>query len=317
MTQQQSKTEKKVHPFEKLVDRLAPALIDVSAGQIDPARLSRLVLNAGMKNPLLFECTAKSVAAGLMTAAALGIEPNTPLQHCSLVPFKNSELSEEASIEAKRQVFVYEAQFIMGYKGFIYLASETNSVTSVTCHAVYEGEEYEITAGTPTDTIVHKPNPKALHDDKDYGKLIPVVYAVLHVPKGPPVVQWMFREQIELIRTRDRARKASWRTDYGQMAKKTVIKRAMQLIPMGPKLALAIEVDGRSAVGAAMDDLFQLPENTGADDQNEKGQPTDDPGPGERMKEGIKTAREKNDALAAKQLQIAQTEVLEAGGRKD
>ena len=56
---------------------------------ITPERFTRITLSALSTNPQLQECTPSSFLAAMMTAAQLGMEPNTPLGQAYLIPYRN------------------------------------------------------------------------------------------------------------------------------------------------------------------------------------------------------------------------------------
>ena len=61
---------------------------------ITPERFTRMVLSAISVNPKLAECSPKSFLGAMMTAAQLGVEPNTALGQAYLIPFKNHGVME-------------------------------------------------------------------------------------------------------------------------------------------------------------------------------------------------------------------------------
>ena len=75
-----------------------------------PERFSRIVLSALSANRKLAETTPQSFLGAMMTAAQLGVEPNTPLGQAYLIPYWNGKAK------------VLECQFQLGYKGLIDLA---------------------------------------------------------------------------------------------------------------------------------------------------------------------------------------------------
>ena len=77
---------------------------------ITPERFTRIVLSALSTNPKLAQTTPQSFLAAMMTAAQLGLEPNTPLGQAYLIPYYNSKTR------------CSECQFQLGYKGLIDLA---------------------------------------------------------------------------------------------------------------------------------------------------------------------------------------------------
>lgn len=70
-----------------------------------PERFTRIVLSALSTNPKLGQTTPQSFLAAMMTAAQLGMEPNTPLGQAYLIPFYNNK------------THCSECQFQLGYKG--------------------------------------------------------------------------------------------------------------------------------------------------------------------------------------------------------
>lgn len=75
-----------------------------------PERFTRIVLSALSTNPKLAETTPQSFLGAMMTAAQLGLEPNTSLGQAYLLPYWNSKAN------------AYECQFQLGYKGLLDLA---------------------------------------------------------------------------------------------------------------------------------------------------------------------------------------------------
>src|SRR4051812_13911554 len=74
-----------------------------------PERMIRVALTAIKSNPTLMKCDALSVAACIVQASILGLEPVSFLGEAYLIPFKNKDGS-------------YSCQFIPGYQGLIKLA---------------------------------------------------------------------------------------------------------------------------------------------------------------------------------------------------
>ena len=84
-----------------------------------PERFTRIVLSALSTNPKLGQTTPQSFLAALMTAAQLGMEPNTPLGQAYLIPFYNNK------------THCSECQFQLGYKGLIDLAYRSGEVSII------------------------------------------------------------------------------------------------------------------------------------------------------------------------------------------
>ena len=113
------KTGKTMQDYVKSMQgEIAKALPSV----ITPERFTRMVLSAISTNPKLAECTPQSFLGAMMTAAQLGMEPNTPLGQAYLIPYKNHG--------------TLECQFQLGYKGLIDLAYRSGEVNIIQAQVV-------------------------------------------------------------------------------------------------------------------------------------------------------------------------------------
>lgn len=74
----------------KMGDEIKKALPSV----LTPERFTRMVLSAISSTPKLAETTPQSFLGAMMTAAQLGVEPNTPLGQAYLLPYKNKGVLE-------------------------------------------------------------------------------------------------------------------------------------------------------------------------------------------------------------------------------
>ena len=61
---------------------------------ITPESFTRMALSALSTNPKLAACTPKSFLGAMMSAAQLGLEPNTPLGQAYLIPYRNKGVDE-------------------------------------------------------------------------------------------------------------------------------------------------------------------------------------------------------------------------------
>lgn len=181
---------------------------------ITPERFTRMVLSAISVTPKLASCTPKSFLGAMMNAAQLGLEPNTPLGQAYLIPYSNHGTDE--------------VQFQIGYKGLIDLAYRSGEVEVVQAQIVYENDEFECEYGL-NPKLIHKPA------DSDRGEAIKV-YAMFKTKSGGYGFEVMSMDDV-----RKHAQKYSkaysssyspWKTNFEEMAKKTVLKRALKYAPM-------------------------------------------------------------------------------------
>lgn len=188
-----------------------------------------------------------------MQSAQLGLEPDTPLGESYLVPFRNN----------KRNCM--EVQLIPGYRGLIKLARQSEAIGGVDAQVVYEKDNFEIEFGLQ-QKLVHRPY---LDGDRGGPRLF---YAIVRAkdPAAEPIVELMTLDQIDAIRRRSKAGQSGpWVTDYEEMGRKTVIKRALKRAPMSTELWTAISLDNQAENGEPQT-IDVDPEILGADETPEE-----------------------------------------------
>ncbi|MGN1098159.1 MAG: recombinase RecT, partial [Clostridia bacterium] len=137
---------------------------------ITPERFTRIATTALTQNPALTKCTVQSLIGSLLTAAQLGLEPNTPLGQAYLIPYKTKVKTEHG------EQYIDQCQFQIGYKGLIDLAHRSGQLKSIEAHAVYENDEFEFEFGLEPK-LKHKPAMT------DRGNMV-AAYACYHLNNG-------------------------------------------------------------------------------------------------------------------------------------
>jgi len=191
-----------------------------------PERFTRIAVSALSTTPKLQDCHPMTFIGAMMTAAQLGLEPNTPLGQAYLIPFWNGK--------SKRM----ECQFQLGYKGMIDLAYRSGQISSIQAHVVRENDKFEYSYGLEP-TLSHVP---ALAD-----RGAPVsVYAVFKTKDGGfgfKVMSWE-----EVMQHGQRFSKSygsgPWQTNPEEMAKKTVLKAVLKYAPLSSEFVKGSIADG-------------------------------------------------------------------------
>lgn len=223
------------------VKAMQPAIKKALPKVMTPERFSRITMTALSNNPKLQKTTPQSFMGAMMTAAQLGLEPNTPLGQAYLIPFKNKGK--------------LECQFQLGYKGLIDLAYRSGEVTSIQAHTVYEKDVFDFEFGL---------EPKLKHiPTKEPSKGDPVwFYAVFNTKDGGYGFEVMSVEDI-----RAHAKKYSqsysssyspWKTNFEEMAKKTVLKKVLKYAPLKTDFVREISQD-ESVHTELSEDMTNLP----------------------------------------------------------
>lgn len=205
---------------------------------ITPERFTRIVLSALSTNPKLAETTPQSFLGAMMTAAQLGLEPNTPLGQAYLIPFRNHG--------------VMECQFQLGYKGLIDLAYRSGEVSVIQAQVVYENDEFSYAFGL-------EPSLKHIPTTGDRGNPSHV-YAVFRTKDGGYGFEVMSMDDV-----RAHAKKFSkaygngpWQTNFEEMAKKTVLKKVLKYAPLKSDFVRGVAQDETVKTDIS-EDMYSVP----------------------------------------------------------
>lgn len=123
-------------------------------------------------------------------------------------------------------------------QGLVELAYRSGAVKLITTRVVHDADHFEFFMGDE-EKIVHR-----IDIRKARGEPI-AVYAVIQLTTGGVIREVMTTEQIDRIRDRSDGWKAfaagkikstPWSTDWDEMARKTVFRRAQKLLPRSPEL---------------------------------------------------------------------------------
>lgn len=198
-----------------------------------PDRLARIALTEFRKTPKLKECVPASFLGAVVQCAQLGLEPGNSLGHAYILPYEKRQ-----KVNGSWQVVGVEAQLIIGYRGMIDLARRSGQIISLQAHAVYEGDEFDFAYGLD-ERLHHVPT----RETGERGELI-AVYAIAKLKGGGHQIEVMWRADIEGIRSRSKAKdNGPWKTDFEEMAKKTVIRRLFKYLPVSVEIQQAAVLD--------------------------------------------------------------------------
>lgn len=249
-------------------------------GQQFVASLLSIVTN----NNLLAKATNESIMTAAMKAATLKLPIEPSLGMAYIVPYNRNEK------QGNTWVKINEAQFQMGYKGFIQLAQRSGQIRNINCDIVYKEEflRYDKVYGT-------------LHlkeEQVDSGE-VEGYFASLELINGFRKMIFWKKEKViahaqKYSKTYDKQigdfkSGTPWKTEFDAMAQKTLIKELLsKYAPLSTELQEAIIADNEDSnvneVKRAKDvtppesdnlsDLLGAPEETGVviDHEPENGQ---------------------------------------------
>lgn len=202
---------------------------------LTPERQARVLINCVTKKPELANCDLPSLFACMLDCSAMGLEPDGRLAH--LIPYGKT------------------CTLIVDYKGLIQLVMNSDKVDFIDAFLVYEKElDHDAKLGRPRFMVQYGGDPKIIHDPILVGERGKVVgtYAIAHI-KGvsKPKFCWMTTEEIEAVRKRSKAaHNGPWVSDWGEMAKKTPIRRISKTLPLSYEIQELLEKEVQHEFGS-------------------------------------------------------------------
>lgn len=254
--------------YDKIKDKIAEREDDIVrtlAPTIPRERFLNIALQAITRSPKLLECTPASFVLALRDAAELGLEPSGLMGQAYLVPFRNKDSGR------------MEAKLIPGYRGLIDLARRSGEIGKVEARMVRQRDAFDYEFGT-SQFIHHRPylnltgetepvideNGLPLRDERgepvtkvrDGGPYV-AAYVMVALRNGEMLPDMMTVAELNLTRRRSRAADdGPWVSDYGEMGKKTITRRALKYAPFSLtsqlNRALELEDEAESTAGATI-----------------------------------------------------------------
>jgi recombination protein RecT len=220
-------TREQVHPIVAALEDRSDVIASLLPRGTDVERFKRIVLQSINRNPQLKKCTPNSIVDAAAEAARLGLEPSGAIGGAHLVPFGDT------------------AQLIVDYRGLVELARRSGEIAAIDAAIVRQADHFKVVRGTQP-SIDHIPDLVAPSpaDPADETNPVTHVYAVARLRNGQRQFDVMTRDEIERIRARSRAGNAGpWRTDWHEMAKKTVLRRLSKTLPLTVEVRALLEME--------------------------------------------------------------------------
>ena len=210
---------------QKMVLKYASKLVQDDRAQQFYTQVMLMMRN----NQALAGCDPQSLFTAMMACVHLDLMPNTPEAYAYIIPYGKT------------------AQFQLGYKGLVELAYRSGIIKYINAELVFPDDVFEAELGTER-SMTHKPNYGI--DRTKYDKCN-FVYATAKLDNGETVFEVMNKQDIERIRKVSKAGdNGPWKDWPDQMAKKTVVKRLLKLLPSS-------NADNRFKVAAEWDSAIE------------------------------------------------------------
>lgn len=185
-------------------------------------RMARVALTAMTRTPKLAECTQTSFFKCLLDLSSWGLEPDGRRAH--LIPYGK------------------ECTLILDYKGIVELCFRSGYVKNIHADVVRQGDAFDFNLGKVT-----RHTPWAFRNDEvkpEKAGDIVAAYCIAEMKDGASKHEVMTKREIDGIRNRSKAGTSGpWVSDYAEMAKKTVFRRASKWLPLSAEMVEAFDRD--------------------------------------------------------------------------
>lgn len=208
-----SNQELQTLPFAEALDIYSPSLADALPDYIPLQRFKRVVVTAVNQNPELARADRRSLFNSCVKCALDGLYPDG--QEAVLLAFGN------------------QVQYLPMIKGIRKRLRNSGEVLSAIAEVVYRKDHFRYVKGEDP-RVEHEP--PAL--DQDRGDPIGA-YAIIRLLNGESVREVMGLHEIERVRAFSRNARGGgspWETSWGEMARKTVLRRCSKSAPTSADL---------------------------------------------------------------------------------
>lgn len=212
----------------------------------DPKKAQRFVASitsAVATNPALQECDPATILSGALLGESLNLSPSPQLGQYYLVPFKNKAKYDRQGNLIKPETT--DAQFVLGYKGYIQLALRSGYYKHLNVIAVKAGELVHFDPLTEEVEVNLNPDELARENSATVGYL-----AMFEYLNGFRKTIYWSREKMEahaLRYSKGYAAKKGytfWEKDFDAMAFKTMLRQIISKWGiMSIELQTAFEAD--------------------------------------------------------------------------
>jgi len=204
--------------FETREDSFKSAL----PAHIPVERFLRVVMTATQRNPDLVAADRQSLFNSALLAAQDGLLPDG--REGALVIY-NTKVKQDG-----KDVWVKAVQWMPMIAGILKKCRNSGELSSIEAHTVHANDKFSYRIGID-EQPVHEPDWFA-----DRGAVVGV-YAVARLKDGSRVSEIMSRAEVESVRAISRAKDSGpWVQWWGEMARKTVLRRLSKRLPISSDL---------------------------------------------------------------------------------
>lgn len=226
-TQLAERRENPVTVIRQNLQAMAPEFQAALPKHISVEKFTRTAMTAIQSNPDLQQADRRSLFGAVVRLAQDGLLPDG--REAAIVIFNTKNKS--GGWEKKAQAMPMIA-------GILKKIRNSGDVAKVSAHVVHENDEFVWHLGFD-ENVTHNPPPL----DQPRGRIIGA-YATAVLKEGERLLEVMSLEEIERVRNVSRAKDSGpWKDWYGEMARKTVMRRLSKRLPMSTDLEDTLERD--------------------------------------------------------------------------
>lgn len=212
------RTANPVVVIRQTLTQMAPEFKAALPAHVSEEKFRRVAMTAIQNNPDLQGADRRSLFGAIVRLAQDGLLPD--------------------GREAALVMFGKQVQAMPMIAGVLKKIRQSGDVRYVSAQIVYANDKFKWTLGFD-ENIDHEPAPL----DQEPGEAI-AAYAVAVLKDGSRLLEVMRKSEIEKVRNVSRAKgNGPWVTWWGEMARKTVMRRLSKRLPMSTDLDDAFERD--------------------------------------------------------------------------
>lgn len=214
---------------------------------ISPEKFITTTINAVKKEPKLLECDPKTLFGAIMMSAELGLAPNTQMGLAFILPY-NRRYKDGNNWQQ-----VLEAQFQLGYQGWVEIMLRNPKIESVESGIIYSNEEWFYDKGK-RDPFSHKPLPPSQR-----GEWIAAFALAWLKDSAKPKVVVLWKEDIEKVKKISKAANSEYspwnKADsdpFLWMPRKTALKQLAKELPKTNEIEKVYHIDNVVETGGTV-----------------------------------------------------------------
>lgn len=215
---------------------------------IAPEKFMTLTLNAVKRNQKLLECDPKTLFGAILVSAELGLEPNTVMGYAHILPYKRKYK------EGSQWKEILEAQFQIGYPGWLEIMYRNPKIESIDSGVIYENEEWYFDKGK-REPFSHKPLPPS-----ERGANWVAIFAIAWLKNAVrPKVIVLYREDIDKIKKLSQGANSDYspwnnvdKDPFLWMPRKTALKQIVKELPKTREIERVYNIDNVVETGGTV-----------------------------------------------------------------